>query len=109
MSGDWEGPIDLHEFGQSDEGWVKSTTGYAWHPVLGGGIFDYGNEAYQNWDYDYEPMGNEIEPIERENKSTGETVEDLQLQLPQQKSMIQSQPQTISEPTQETPVASHKG
>ena len=38
VEGDWEGPIELFEFGESDDGWVNCTTGYYWHPALGGGI-----------------------------------------------------------------------
>ena len=38
IEGDWEGPIELFEFEDIEEGWVNCTTGYYWHTVLGGGI-----------------------------------------------------------------------
>ena len=46
LAGDWEGPIELFEFKDIEEGWVNCTTGYYWHSVLGGGICQYSNEWY---------------------------------------------------------------
>ena len=46
VEGDWEGPIELFEFGESDGGWVNVTTGYYWHPALGGGIYLHEDEWY---------------------------------------------------------------
>ena len=43
---DWEGPIELFEFGESDDGWVNCTTGYYWHPGLSGTICLYGDKWY---------------------------------------------------------------
>ena len=59
VEGDWEGPIELFEFGESDDGWVNCTTGYYWHPALGGGIYIHEVENYRNWEYDYEPPESE--------------------------------------------------
>ena len=53
LEGDWEGPIELFEFEDIEEGWTNCTTGYYWHSVLGGGICQYSNEWYRNWEFDY--------------------------------------------------------
>ena len=60
LEGDWEGPIELLEFEDIEEGWVNCTTGYYWHSVLGGGICQYSNEWYRNWEYDYKPPDEEV-------------------------------------------------
>ena len=64
VEGDWEGPIDLFEFEDIEEGWINYTTGYYWHSVLGGGIYQYEDEWYRNWDFDYKPSEKEIVPEE---------------------------------------------
>ena len=46
VEGDWEGAIDLFEFEDIEEGWINCTTGYYWHSVLGGGIYQYEDEWY---------------------------------------------------------------
>ena len=85
VEGDWEGPINLFEFEDIEEGWINCTTGYYWHSVLGGGIGQYKDEWYQNWNFDYKPPEKEIVPekpgdIEQEDQkipqdpSEGETV-----------------------------------
>ena len=66
VDGDWEGPIELFEFEFVDEGWVRCTPGYYWHPVLGG-IYQHENKWYMNWEFDYEPPEEEIIPEEPEN------------------------------------------
>ena len=60
IEGNWEGPIELFEFEDIDEGWVNCTTGYYWHSVLGGGICQYADEWYRNWEFDYKPPENEV-------------------------------------------------
>ena len=60
MEGDWEGPIELFEFEDIEEGWTNCTTGYYWHSVLGGGICQYADEWYRNCEYDYKPPENEV-------------------------------------------------
>ena len=67
VEGDWEGPIELFEFEYEDEGWVRCTPGYYWHPVLGGGIYQHKDEWYRNWEFDYEPPEEEIIPEEPED------------------------------------------
>ena len=67
VEGDWEGPIELFEFEYEDEGWVCCTPGYYWHPVLGGGIYQHEDEWYRNWEFDYEPLEEEIVPEEPED------------------------------------------
>ena len=64
LEGDWEGPIELFEFEDIEEGWINCTTGYYWHSVLGGGICQYADEWYRNWEYDYKPSENEVVPEE---------------------------------------------
>ena len=64
MEGNWEGPIKLFEFEDIEEGWINCTTGYYWHSVLGGGICQYADEWYRNWEYDYKPPENEVVPEE---------------------------------------------
>ena len=91
---DWEGPIELFKFGEGDDGWVNCTTGYYWHPALGGGVCLYEGEWYQNWEFDYKPPEREIvlyEPENVENVETGEP--DLPPQPP-------SQPQVPQVPLQ---------
>ena len=46
IEGDSEGPIELFEFGESDDGWVNCTAGYYWHQALGGGIYLHEDEWY---------------------------------------------------------------
>ena len=64
LEGDWEGPIELFEFEDIEEGWINCTTGYYWHSVLGGGICQYADEWYRNWEFDYKPPENEVVPEE---------------------------------------------
>ena len=64
IEGIWEGPIELFEFEDIDEGWIICTTGYYWHSVLGGGICQYADEWYRNWEFDYKPPENEVVPEE---------------------------------------------
>ena len=52
VEGDWEGPIELFEFEDEEQGWLNCTRGYYWHPVLGGGIYQHEGEWYQNWEFD---------------------------------------------------------
>ena len=54
VEGDWEGPIELFECEYEERGWLNCTTGYYWHSVLGGGIYQYEGEWYRNWEFDYE-------------------------------------------------------
>ena len=61
---DWEGPIELFEFEDEEEGWLNCTTGYYWHPVLGGGIYQHEGEWYRNWEFDHKPPEEEIVPDE---------------------------------------------
>ena len=68
LEGDWEGPIELFEFEDIEEGWLNCTTGYYWHSVLGGGICQHANEWYQNWEYDYKPPDREVVPEEPEEE-----------------------------------------
>ena len=60
VEGDWEGPIDLFEFEYIEEGWINCTTGYYWHSVLGGGIYQHEDKWYRNWEFDYKPPEKEI-------------------------------------------------
>ena len=64
IEGDWEGPIELFEFEESDDGWVNCTTVYYWHPALGEGICLYEDKWYRNWELNYEPPEEEIVPDE---------------------------------------------
>ena len=64
IEGDWEGPIELFEFEDIEEGWINCTTGYYWHSVLGGRICQYADEWYRNWEFDYKPPENEVVPEE---------------------------------------------
>ena len=68
LEGDWEGPIELFEFKDIEEGWINCTIGYYWHSVLGGGICQYADEWYRNWEYDYKPPENEVVPEEPEEE-----------------------------------------
>ena len=68
LEGDWEGPIELFEFEDIEEGWINCTTGYYWHSVLGGGICRYSNEWYRNWEFDYKPPDEEVFPEEPEEE-----------------------------------------
>ena len=68
LEGDWEGPIELFEFEDIEEGWTNCTTGYYWHSVLGGGICQYSNEWYRNWEFDYQPPDEEVVPEEPEEE-----------------------------------------
>ena len=69
LEGDWEGPIELFEFEDIEEGWTNCTTGYYWHRVLGGGICQYSNEWYRNWEFDYQPPDEEVVPEEPEEET----------------------------------------
>ena len=68
LEGDLEGPIELFEFEDIEEGWINCTTGYYWHTVLGGGICHYSGEWYRNWEFDYKPPDEEVvlEELEEE-------------------------------------------
>ena len=68
LEGDWEGPIELFEFEDIEEGWINCTTGYYWHTVLGGGICHYSGEWYRNWEFDYKPPDEEVVPEELEEE-----------------------------------------
>ena len=68
LEGDWDGPIDLFEFEDIEEGWINCTTGCYWHSVLGGGICQYSNEWYRNWEFDYKPPDEEVVPEEPEEE-----------------------------------------
>ena len=68
LEGDWEGPIELFEFEDIEKGWINCTTGYYWHSVLGGGICQYADKWYRNWEYDYKPPENEVVPEEPEKE-----------------------------------------
>ena len=69
VDGDWESPIELFEFEDIDEGWINFTTGYYWHSVLGGGICQYADEWYRNWEFDYKPPEKEVVPEEPDEAS----------------------------------------
>ena len=60
IAGDWEGPIELFKFEDIEEGWTNCTTGYYWHSLLGGGIYQFDDKWYRNWEFDYEPPGEEV-------------------------------------------------
>ena len=108
--GDWEGPIEPFEFEYEEKGWMKCTTGYYWHSVLGGGIYQHEDKWYRNWEFDYKPSEKEIfqeEPknIEKEDpklpqdpskEGTSEKqtqhVEENWLTTPRQSSAQQSKP-----------------
>ena len=110
VEGDWEGPIELFEFEYEEEGWINCTTGYYWHSVLAGGIYQHEDEWYRNWKFDYKPPEKEIVQEELENfekedpklpqdpskEGTAEkqtqNVEEEQLTTPQQSSAQQSKP-----------------
>ena len=68
LEGDWEGPIELFEFEDIEEGWVNCTTGYYWHSILGGGICQHADEWYRNWEFDYKPPDKEVVPKELEEE-----------------------------------------
>ena len=55
VEGYWEGPIHLFEFEYIEEGWINCTTGCYWHSVLGGGIYQYEDKWYRNWEFNYKP------------------------------------------------------
>ena len=74
LQGDWEGPIELFEFEDIEEGWTSCTMGYYWHKLLGGGICQFEENWYRNWDFDYEPPAGEV--IDEES-------EDVQLEDPE--------------------------
>ena len=74
IQGDWEGPIELFEFEDIDEGWTSCTTGYYWHKLMGGGICQFEENWYRNWEFDYEPPAEEV---------IGEESEDIQLEDPE--------------------------
>ena len=80
VEGDWEGPIELFEFEDKEEGWINCTTGYYWHSVLGGGIYQHEDKWYRNWEFDYKPPEKEIVPEEPEN------IEEENPKLPQDSS-----------------------
>ena len=119
VQGDWEGLIELLEFGKSDDGWVNCTTGYYWHPALGGGICLCDDEWYRNWEFDYEPPHGEIVPddyepaqgeiVPEEPENVGDKEQDLPPQPPShlqpQPQQQKSQSQLKSDPNQETSVA----
>ena len=82
IEGDWEGPIELFEFEDIEEGWTNCTTGYYWHSLLGGGICQFDDEWYRNWEFNYEPPDEEIVREESEDIQQ----EDLEIPLtPSQK------------------------
>ena len=95
MEGDWEGLVELFEFGESDDGWVNCTTSYYWYPALGGGIYIHEGEPYRNWEYDYEPPDDERVPNQPEN--TGDNSQDQPPQPPPQL------PQPPPQPSQRKP------
>ena len=60
IEGDWKGPIELFELEDIEEGWTNCTTGYYWTSLLGGGICQFDDKWYRNWEFDYEPPEEEI-------------------------------------------------
>ena len=68
LEGNCKGPIELFEFEDIEEGWINCPTGYYGHSVLGGGICQYADEWYRNWEYDYKPSDNEVVPEEPEEE-----------------------------------------
>lgn len=50
IPGDWEGPIELFKFKDIEEGWTSCTTGFYWHSPLGGGICQFEDNWYRNWE-----------------------------------------------------------
>ena len=87
IPGDWEGPIELFEFEDIDEGWVSCTKGYYWHKLLGGGICQFDDNWYRNWEFDYEPPADEIIDEEFEDIQP----EDLEIpQAPSQEQILGS-------------------
>ena len=93
VPGDWEGPIELFEFENMDEGWIDCTTGYYWHKVPGGGICQFNDEWYRNWEFDYEPPADEV-------------VEDTQLENPEIPQALLQEPIPVSSGTTGDPVLS---
>ena len=103
MEGDWEGPIELFEYGESNDGWVNCTTGYYWHPALGGGIYVHEGETYRNWEFDYEPPEEERVPDQPKN-TKGRS--QAQMPQPSPQPLPQLPPrETRSKPTPTDPVA----
>ena len=114
VEGDWEGPIDLFEFEDIEEGWINCTTGFYWHSVLGGGIYQYEDEWYRHWDFDYKPPENEIileesgdteqeDPKIPQDPTEGETVTEQAEGTEEEKSPVSQQ----DKPTQPKPPCPH--
>ena len=82
VEGDWERPIELFEFEYEEEGWINCTTGYYWHSVLGGGIYQHEDKWYRHWEFNYKPPEKEI--VQEEPKTLKKKIQNCHKLLQKQ-------------------------